>query len=243
MRSPGVILRGVVPETRIVLYGPRGLPLTEKVGRGLRVKGFAFTLEEPKSPEDYRRMSPETGLLPVLDVDGERVPDSVAILDFLDERFPEPAFVASDARVAREQRGLERWMDQTFSFHMLRWIRSRVGDPSLQRAPGGGFPLGPLSQLGAIGPGGQLRRDLFDARSGGPGPEFERSLDHLRQLLAARPYFFADHLSRADLSVYAGLALLCRELYEGSRGLLDARPPLLAHVERVAEATGGMEAV
>ena len=75
---------------RITLYGPRVMPLTEKVGRALRVKRLAFELVEPAGPEDYRRLSPETGLLPLLELESERIPDSVAILDFLDERFPDP---------------------------------------------------------------------------------------------------------------------------------------------------------
>jgi glutathione S-transferase len=232
-----------VPASRIVLYGPRGLPLTEKVGRGLRVKRLAFEVVEPGGPEDYARLSPETGLLPVLDVDGHRVPDSGAILDFLDERFPEPPLVSSHARVAREQRSLERWMDQTFSFYMLRWIRSRLGELAPSAPRGGGFPLRTLAQLGMIGPGGQLRPDVFDARRGGPGPEFERNLDHLQQLLGARPFFFADQVSRADVSVFGSLSLLYREAYVGSRAMLEARPRLRAHVERVADATGGREAV
>jgi len=232
-----------VSSARIVLYGPRGLPLTEKVGRGLRVKGLAFELVEPEGPEDYARLSPETGLLPVLEVDGHRVPDSAAILDFLDERHPDPPLVSSNPRVSREQRGLEGWIDQTFSYYMLRWIRSRLGELAPPRARGGGFPLGTLASLGMIGPGGQLRPDVFDARRGGPGPEFERNLDHLQQLLGARPFFFADRVGRADVSVYGALALLYREVYVGARAMLVARPRLLAHVERVAECTGGTEAV
>src|SRR2546426_9555930 len=63
---------GIFPRVmpRIVLYGPRVMPLTEKVGRALRVKQLAFEVVEPASADDYKRLSPETGLLPVLEVDG-----------------------------------------------------------------------------------------------------------------------------------------------------------------------------
>jgi glutathione S-transferase len=228
---------------RIVLYGPRGLPLTEKAGRGLRVKRLVFDLVEPERPEDYARLSPETGLLPLLEIEGRRVPDSAAILDFLDERFPEPPLLSADARTAREPRRLERGMDETFAYYMLRWVRSRLGPSAPAPAPGGGFPLGPLSRLGMIDAGGRLRPDVFDGEAGGPGPEFERSLRDLEGLLGARPFFFADRLSRADLSVHAALALMEREVYAGARALLAAYPRLRAHVERVAAATGGPDPV
>lgn len=241
-RRDGVILLAVVTPPTIVLYGPRGLSLTEKVGRGLRVKQLDFELVEPEGPEDFKRLSPETGLLPVLEVDGHRVPDSRAILDFLDERHPDPPLLSSDARLAREQRGLERWMDETFAYHMLRWLRAQVGAAELPRAPGGGFPIGSLSQLGVLGPSGRLRPELFEGSSG-PGPAFERSLDHLQQMLGTRPYFYSDRISRADLSVFGSLSLMYREMYGGARALLSSRTRLLAHVERVADATGGMAPV
>jgi glutathione S-transferase len=219
------------------------MPFTEKVGRGLRVKGLRFELVEPASPEDYARLSPETGLLPVLDVDGVRIPDSSAILDFLDERFPDPPLLSPDPRVAREQRRLERWFDETFPYYILRWVRSTLGDSAPPPARGGAFPLGPMARLGLIDARGKLREDVFNAGAGGPGPEFEHRLDDLDQFLGQRPFFYADRISRADLSVSASLSVMYRDVYAGARGLLEVRPRLLAHVERVLSATGGEEPV
>ena len=125
-------------ESRIVLYGPRA-PLTEKVGRALHLKGLGFELVVPAGPEDYARLSPETGLLPLLEFEGIRVPDSSGILDFLDERVPEPSLVSADPRVAREQRRLEKWIDETFAFYILRWVQARLG-PGAPPAAHGGFP-------------------------------------------------------------------------------------------------------
>ena len=64
----------------ITLYGPAQAPFTEKVRRALVYKGYEFELREPESPEDYKRWSPKTGMLPVLDLNGEHVPDSTEIL-------------------------------------------------------------------------------------------------------------------------------------------------------------------
>jgi len=234
---------GRMAAPRIVLYGPRGLPLVEKVGRGLRVKALGFERVEPASPEDYRRLSPQTGLLPVLEIDGLRVPDSSAILDLLDRRFPKPPLLSADPRVAREQRRLESWMDESFAFYVLRWIHERMGPSAPSRTPAGGFPLVSMSRLGLIDSEVRLRPDVFDAGDGGPGPEFERRFDDLEQLLGGRPYFFAERISRADLSVCASLAVMYRGAYAGSRDLLEARPRLLAHVERALAETGGPEPV
>ena len=74
---------------RITLYGPTRIPFTEKVRRALLYKGLEFDLLEPSGPEDYRRWNPKTGLLPVLEIDGELYPDSTDILFKLDELFPE----------------------------------------------------------------------------------------------------------------------------------------------------------
>jgi len=228
---------------RIVLYGPRALPLTEKVGRALRVKGLAFAVVEPATAEDYQRLSPETGLLPVLEVDGARIPDSTAILDFLDERFPDPPLISTDARVAREQRRLEQWIDETLAFYILRWVRARIGSGVPLRVAAGGFPAGSLWKLGLLDADGRLRSEVFDPRAGGPGPEFARRLDDLEQMLGARRYFYADRISRADLSVCASLLVMYRDAYPGARALLAARPGLLGHVERVLRETGGAEPV
>src|SRR5215468_8008529 len=84
------IFTSVTPQ--IVLYSPRAMPFTEKVGRGLRVKKLPFELVEPRSPEDYRRLSPETGLLPVLEVGGA-------------PRLPRRALPRSAAALARPARG------------------------------------------------------------------------------------------------------------------------------------------
>ena len=230
-----------VSDSRIVLYGPPA-PLTEKVGRALRLKRLGFELVEPAGAEDYARLSPETGLLPVLEVAGVRIPDSGAILDFLDERFPEPRLVSDDPRVAREQRRLEKWIDETFAFYILRWIQGLLG-PGAPPSVRGGFPFGSLTSLGLFDTRGYLRPDVFSARSGGPGSEFEHRLEDLGQLLGERPFFYADRISRADLSVCAALSVMYREVYEGARRVLELRPRLLAYVERVLDATGGPDPI
>jgi glutathione S-transferase len=219
--------------TRITLYGSRLTPYTIKVERALHWKGLPFASEEPQSAEDYRRWSPKNGLLPVIELEGMRVQDSAAILDLLEQRFPEPPLLSPDPKLAREQRRLEQWVGETFFYHLFRWVRSRVGDAA---EPRDGDGLGPMMRLGLIGPNGQLRREIFDATRG-PGPDFDDALGELRKLLGARAWFFADRMSRADLAVYAALQGLVSDRYPGGAALLGRYPALWRHYERVDAAT------
>ena len=222
---------------RITLYGPAITPSTITVTRALHWKKLAFTLVEPKRPEDYRLWSPQNGLLPVLDLDGQHVQDSSAILDLLDARFPEPPLLSSDPKVAREQRRLEDWVAETFFYHLFRWVRSRVSGHIEPAA--GAEGLGPMMRLGLIGPNGQVRPEVFDTSRGGPGPEFDGSVEELAKLLGTRAYFFSDELSRADLAAFAALSGLLHDRYPGGAALLRSHPTLWELCARVDRATGG----
>ena len=220
----------------IVLYGTRDSQYSVAVLCALRFKKLAYRMVEPRSREDYRRFSPETGLLPVIEIDGERTSDSKRILDLLDVRFPEPPLVSSDARVAREQIRLESWISQTFSFYVTRWLRARFGAAS---APGGA--PGAFSALGLIGEDGKVRPEVYDASDGGPGPEFERRIDDLANFLGSRPFFYSDRPGRADFVVFGCLHPMYGDVYAGSRALLERWPALVAHCARVLDATGGFD--
>jgi glutathione S-transferase len=222
---------------KVVLYGPAQAPFVTKVTMALRVKGLAFELIEPSKPEDYRRWSPETGLLPVLDVDGTRVAHSERILDWLDERYPEPHLVARDPRTARAQRALEHWTGETFYYYWLRWLRSLFDVPGLQSisTEGSSAGIGEMARLGIL----SRVREAFAERGAASGSfdkEFERRLDDLAGFLGGRSFFYADQMSRADLTVAAFLGSLTTGHIPGGRRMLDERPALRALMERVEQA-------
>jgi glutathione S-transferase len=221
---------------RITLFGQAITPYTVKVVRALRLKELPFELREPRGVEDFRRWSPRTGLLPVLEIDGERVADSAAILDLLDRRFPEPPLVSADPKIAKEQRSLEAWVGETFPFYHFRALRARLATADA----GGEAPeaVGPMARLGLIAPDGRIRPEFFDTDEGGPGSEFERRLDDLAKLLGERPYFYGDRISRADLAVFGFLVGLVTDRHKGGSALVRARPNLWEHTERVDRATG-----
>ncbi|HKJ23969.1 MAG TPA: glutathione S-transferase family protein [Myxococcota bacterium] len=227
----------------IVLYGPAIAPYTEKVVRALGLKKLPFELVEPRSPEDYKRWSPETGLLPVIDIDGERVADSTQILYALDERWPEPPLLSRDPSVAARQRRLEDWVDESFFWYWNQWRRMREeqADYAARRAEWRFSWFQPRSWFESL-------REPSGAPAPDPGrerfliAELDKRMEDLVGWLSIRPYFYADEPSMADLSVYAMLLRVRGGTFDGAGDLLADRPSLVAFMDRVEGATGGASA-
>ena len=201
--------------------------------RALALKGLSFELREPETPDDYRRWSPETGLLPLIDFDGERVPDSTAILLRLDELYPEPPLLSPEPRTRAAQLNLEHWVDESFFFYWLRWQRLQEERPDLPPPP-------PPTPRGVRG---WLRRRRAKETNDKPSEGLRiqqaigKHLVDLDRMLAERPFFYANRLSMADLAVYAMLRSLASDSIPGGATQLRSRPRLLAFMERVAKAT------
>jgi glutathione S-transferase len=215
---------------KITLYGPREVPFVLKVELALVLKKLDFTLEEPQGPEDFKRWSPETGLLPVIDVDGTRVHDSSAILDFLDERFPEPPLLSSDPKLASSQRTLESWAEQSFRFYWMNYLRALVradeetdGDSSSPRA-------GVRSRLS------RRKKAPTPNFQEGLGKEFGQRLDDLVNFLGRRPFFYSDRVSRADLAVYSFLHYIPGAAGPLVAAAVESRQPLVDLMGRVEAA-------
>lgn len=221
---------------KIIVYGPAGAPFVTKVKLGLTMKGLAHEIVEPQGPEDFRRWSPETGLLPVMQAGGTCVADSERILDWLDAQHPEPPLVARDPRTARAQRALEHWTGETFYYYWLRWLRALFDVPGLADHPTSGTSsrIGELARLGILS---RMREAIAERGAEGAlagiDKEFEHRLDDLIGFLGSRPFFYADRPSRADLTVVAFLHSLEDGHIPGGRRMLAERPALLALGERV----------
>jgi len=212
---------------QITLYGAREAPFVLKVELALKLKKLDFTREVPRGPEDYRRWNPETGLLPVLDVDGTRVHDSSAILDYLDQRFPEPPLLSSDPKVASSQRNLESWAEQTFLFYWTSHLRAQV---RADEGTGGDSSAPPRSR--------RSRRKKAPALSleEGLGKEFGQRLDDLVNFLGRRPFFYSDQVSRADLAVYSFLHNIPGTAGPVVAAAVESRQPLVDLMTRVEAA-------
>lgn len=73
-----------------------------RVRWALAIKGVPFestmvNLAEGEQTGDAHRTRNPIGHVPVLEIDGHRLAESVAILEFLEERFPEPRLYPRDA--------------------------------------------------------------------------------------------------------------------------------------------------
>ena len=72
-----------------------------RVRIALNLKGLAYTsvpvnlLASEQSGEPYRDKNPQ-GLVPTIEVNGRRIVQSLAIIDYLDRRFPDPALLPDD---------------------------------------------------------------------------------------------------------------------------------------------------
>jgi maleylacetoacetate isomerase len=69
----------------------------ERVRIALNLKGLAYDYVPVSSlpPGAYRKINPQ-GLMPTLEVDGVFIAQSAAILDYLEEQYPEPSLLPAD---------------------------------------------------------------------------------------------------------------------------------------------------
>ncbi|WP_454848437.1 maleylacetoacetate isomerase [Rhizobium binxianense] len=78
----------------------------ERVRIALNLKGISYIYVPVSSldPGEYRRLNPQ-GLLPALDVGGRIIPQSSAILAYLEETHPERSLLPRDPEIRAQARG------------------------------------------------------------------------------------------------------------------------------------------
>lgn len=87
--------------TRPILFDYFRSSASYRVRIALNLKGLDYEarpvnlLEAAQTGEEYRARNPQ-GLVPMLEMDGHRFTQSLAIIDYLDRRVPEPPLVPSD---------------------------------------------------------------------------------------------------------------------------------------------------
>jgi len=86
---------------KLVLYDYYRSSASYRVRIALNLKGVEYErvpvnlLESAQKSEEYRARNPQ-GFVPMLEADGERLTQSLAIIDWLDTRFPEPPLLPAD---------------------------------------------------------------------------------------------------------------------------------------------------
>jgi glutathione S-transferase len=219
---------------KLALYGQTNNPFTEKCRRALVFKKLDFELHISSGPEDVKRWSPVTGLLPVMRVDGdELVSDSTNILLRLEQLSPEPPLLSSVPIVAAQQRNLEDWADESFLWYWQEWYRLEAAAPPPPAA--GAFARLRRLFSGAEPPDARRRAQAELLRG------LDDRLSDLVNFLGSRRFFYSDRVSIADLTVYAMLLTLRRDAMPGSAALLAARTALGDFMHRVEAETGGAQ--
>ncbi len=214
------------------LYTQAFNPFSEKVAAALALKGLPFERIVSDDPEDVKRWSPIARTLPVLEIDGRRKADSLKIVPWLDELYPDPPLYSADARTAAAQRHLADWCDDSFSWYWNRWRTARYPQP------GDETPIEEsiLARIkGQIGKSfGHQPRSRADLRELEIIQKIQDRMDDLVVFLRDRPFFHADEPSIADLSVYSMLVILREGRIPDCAEAIAARPTLAAFLDRMA---------
>lgn len=85
-----------------------------------------------QSSDAYRALNPQ-GLVPTLEIDGERLTQSLAILVYLDQRFPEPRLMPADPADGAHVRAMAMLIacdvHPLNNLRVLRYLKDELGQP------------------------------------------------------------------------------------------------------------------
>lgn len=118
-----------MPNT-VVLHQWEISPFCGKVRKALKHKGLAFSVVNYNGLLALRaaKLSP-AGKLPVLELDGDFIQDSSAIVHFLEARFPMAPLIPSDPAQRALALVLEDWADESLYWYE---VALRLGDPEVR---------------------------------------------------------------------------------------------------------------
>jgi glutathione S-transferase len=188
----------------------RVLWLLEELGLPYELVLYKRDPKTMRAPPELQKIHP-LGKSPVVEVDGEKLAESGAILETLVERFgpqlrPEPG---TDA--FRLYRFFMHYAEGSLATPLLVALLTRM----VRKSPVPFF-LSPIVRR--IGEGLDQQYTT---------PELQRHFDFLEQHLASHTWFAGDPFSAADIQMSFGLEAA------GSRGGLGDRPKLAAWLQRI----------
>jgi maleylpyruvate isomerase len=124
----------------LILYNYWRSSSSHRVRIALELKGLAYRYDavdlrvDEQSGEAHRSRSP-TGFVPCLVIDGVPYVESVAILELLDERFPEPRLLPADPHARARVRALVEIVNSGIQpFQNLSVLKHVSPDLEVQRA-------------------------------------------------------------------------------------------------------------
>jgi glutathione S-transferase len=193
------------------VHGVGASPFVRKVRVALAEKGLDYELE-PVFPfgvsADFRKISP-LGKIPVLQEDDYYLPDSSAILDYLETAYPSPSLYPKDARDRGRAVFLEEYADGGISAKM-------TGAIFFQRVVGPRFMGQPTDEA--------VVKKAIDEDA----PQVNEYLE--AQLAGGQQFFVNGALSIADIAVTSQYVNLAHAGYT-----VDAArwPNLAAYLDRM----------
>ena len=128
--------------SRIVLYDYYRSSACYRVRIALNLKGVEYEkhnvnlLKSEQQGNDYRKINPQ-GLVPVLEIDGHRLTQSLAIINYLDLRFPNvpliPAAAAQRAHVVAMCMTISCDIHQLQNLRVNKYLENELGVSEEQR--------------------------------------------------------------------------------------------------------------
>ena len=177
----------------ITMYGS---PWSERVRWALKFKGLAYEKENYEPGVDEEKIKKLTGqaMVPVLVTDGKVIPDSSAILDWLEGTRPEPALLPKSAKDRATATLWEEVALNALGPHgrvMITGRLLRIDDPEAQKS--GKY----FAEKYGYSPFEEEQSRLT----------VTRILTSLKDTLSGREYLVGDTFTRADITTAAMLML------------------------------------
>lgn len=186
----------------------------EKVRWALDYKGVPYRTRNLLPGQHFsfvKKVAPRSHV-PLLEADGQYIQGSAAIIDWLDENFPERPLTPDDPELAEQARAWERFADQELGPHVRRWCyftlldHPRVVLPALTA----GTPrlMRPLFRLMFPKVQGLMRKamHIYPDESRLSAAVLDEGLERLARQLSGRDFVVGDKFTRADLAAAALLA-------------------------------------
>lgn len=211
----------------VTLYQFEISPFCDKIRRVLHVKGVEYTTREISMQDavtKVRKVNP-VGKLPAIEHEGRRLGDSTDIAHYLEERFPQPCLIPTDARERGLCHALEDWADESLYFYELylrftlghnaaRWVPELCANDSefVRRAARFVIPRHMKAILVKQGLGRKNRKQVM--------ADVRRHFEALDGMLSNGSWLVGDSLTLADIAVFVQFHCICGSK-EGAAALAD----------------------
>jgi glutathione S-transferase len=190
----------------------------EKARWALDFKGVAYTPHHllPGFHMLATRKIAPLSCLPILTGEGIVVQDSTQIINFLEQRFPDPSLTPADPNQANEAIEWEEYLDEEIGLTLRRWfyfhtlpdrrraMRFLCGDASGAQRVLFGFAFAPIRRAMTA------MMDIHPESAKEAERRFLIAFDKLDNALTHRDFLVGDRFSRADLTACALLSPFCR---------------------------------